>query len=106
MAREAVVDGSVIVPLPQAQPLEGLAAGKHAISIAAEGYHPFTAETYVQDAEVHRFRANLEPLPSPWYGRWWTWAIVGAVVVGGTTAGILVATRDDFCGNYDKCISF
>lgn len=35
------------------------------------------------------------PAPAtPWYKRWWVWTLVGVVVIGGTTAGIVAATRD------------
>jgi hypothetical protein len=29
---------------------------------------------------------------TPWYRKWWVWTLVGAAVVAGTTAGIVVAT--------------
>jgi hypothetical protein len=31
---------------------------------------------------------------TPWYKKWWVWTLVGVVVIGGTTAGIVAATRD------------
>jgi hypothetical protein len=32
--------------------------------------------------------------PDPWYTRWWIWTAVGAVVVAGTTAAVIVGTRE------------
>lgn len=34
---------------------------------------------------------GYEP-PTPWYGRWWVWAITGVVVAAGTGAAVYVAT--------------
>ncbi len=32
--------------------------------------------------------------PSPWYRKWWVWAIAGGVVAVGTGATVFAVTRD------------
>jgi tetratricopeptide (TPR) repeat protein len=32
--------------------------------------------------------------PEPWYQKWWLWTAVGAAVIAGTTAAIVVGTRE------------
>jgi tetratricopeptide (TPR) repeat protein len=40
-----------------------------------------------------RSDALTGPTVSPWYTKWWVWTIVGAVVIGASTAAGILATR-------------
>jgi len=45
-------------------------------------------------AEPAQPRRSVQAPATPWYKRWWVWTLVGVVVVGGATAGVIAATRD------------
>jgi hypothetical protein len=92
--------------------LNGEPSGKtpigHALSVRApatyqlridkSGYAPFQAKIDVlPDATVEvRATLSLRALPTPWFKRWYVWALVGgAVAVAGAGVAIYFGTRTD-----------
>lgn len=82
--------GQEPLPLPLQVPLLGLLAGKHGLSIRAEGHQPYHAEVYIEPEQRVRFEPELIRLPTPWYQSWVFWAVAGVVAAGATTATILL----------------
>jgi hypothetical protein len=47
------------------------------------------------EAEGGAAVARTEAEATPWYGKWWVWAIAGAVVAGVTTAAVATTAQPD-----------
>ena len=109
----AVVDGAIVVPGAAHDLL--LHSGPHHIRFQAPNYVPREVDVQVPNGGSVAVDCTLERLtttatigpvvpsldlgakgrpeeakPSPWYGRWYTWAGAGVVVVGATVLSILV----------------
>lgn len=83
-----VVDGQLvgITPLPRAQ--LDLRVGRHAIEASGEGLVPFSEMVEVRYGELRSVTIDLPQNTvfvggdTPYYARWWTWAIAGAGATG------------------------
>ncbi|MDB4990912.1 MAG: hypothetical protein JWN04_6090 [Myxococcaceae bacterium] len=80
-----------------------LRLGEHVLEARAEGYTPAKKVLRVQGGEVLNVQLTLQrellagpPVerPHPLYKNPWLWSGVGAVVLAGAIAGIVLATRD------------
>ncbi len=71
-----------------------LAPGQHTVEVSSATGGTVERELNVRRFETVRF-SSTEAVsgPKPWYKKWWVWG-VGAAVVGGTAAAI-VLSRDD-----------
>jgi tetratricopeptide (TPR) repeat protein len=89
------------------QPVTGselnLRLGEHTLEARAQDYRPERQTVRVHGGEVLHIDISLErsglaqgPVerPRPLYKNAWLWTGVGAVIVGGVVAGVLLATRD------------
>jgi hypothetical protein len=89
-----------------AEPLS-LSVGDHTFEFRATGRATERRTVKVVGREVQSVRISLAKLESgalangerqpgatPVYKKWWLWTSIGAVVVGGAVAGILLATRE------------
>ncbi len=80
-------------------PFDGdVAPGKHELRIGAPGYVQDTRELQIDAGQEQALTITLSPVPAPVvqddssvFSRWWFWTAVGAVVVGGVTAGVLAS---------------
>ena len=52
------------------------------------------ADFFVDPGETTPVWVSLSEAPRRWYQEWWVWTTVGVVVVGATTAAILVGSAD------------
>ena len=79
-------------PLP---PLKVAAPARYSVRVSRPGHDDFVARLDVHPDATVEVTPTLgrKHEPTRWYQRWWVWAIVGTVVVGGTTAGIVYATN-------------
>ena len=81
-------------------PFDGdVTPGKHELRVAMPGYIQDTRQIQIEAGQEQRLQIALAEVPAPVVeedksilGRWWFWTAVGAVVVGGVTAGV-VATQ-------------
>jgi hypothetical protein len=98
------LDGEAVgaTPLPDA-PLE-VTPGRHALSVAAEGYRtfrqeidvPLSGDTRVEarlDEQVRVVRVAAAERRVPVYRRWWLWTAVGVVVAAGVVTGAVLGAR-------------
>jgi hypothetical protein len=71
-----------------------LTPGGHALRLEADGYLPHRQDFVVLAGQRRALSVTLDVIPvsTPWYKRWYVWALVAVVVVGATTTG-LVLTR-------------
>jgi TolB-like protein len=67
-------------------------AGKHALSLRADGYFPLRREFYVDPGLLTRVDLAPNALPRPWYREWWPWAIGGSVIVAGVASVLIVSS--------------
>lgn len=88
------IDGGPALSLAQVS-TASLAAGKHAISIRADGYHSVHREFVVQAGNQTALRSSLTPLPTAWHEQWWVWAIAGTVVVAAAGGAALAVTQSN-----------
>ena len=72
--------------------------GKHELRIAAPGYLQDTRELAIDAGQEQTLDITLATVPAPAvvedksiFGRWGFWTAVGAVVVGGVTAGVVAS---------------
>jgi hypothetical protein len=79
------------LPMP---PVDDLASGRHVVRLSKDGFFNWQSEVYVDPGETTAVWARLSEQPEKWYQKWWVWTIVGAVVLGGTTAAFLL-TRSE-----------
>ena len=78
-------------------PFDGdVAPGKHELRIGAPGYTQDVRELQIDAGQELALNIALAPVTAPLaqedpsiLSRWWFWTAVGAVVVGGVTAGVL-----------------
>ncbi len=74
-------------------------AGKHEFTVQKKGFKPFkqTVEVIAGKALVLDVQLEAVPIVGPAtpepgiHTKWWFWTIIGVVVAGGTTAGVLGA---------------
>ena len=38
-----------------------------------------------------QYRADLVPLPTPWYKTWWAWTVIGTAVAATTATAVVLA---------------
>jgi TolB-like protein len=91
---QLTVDGGARQTYPQQRVVSDLAAGRHGVSLTADGYAPLYRETYVFEGRETDLRVELVELPTPWYEKWWTWTIIGAVVAAGVTTTVVLLQQD------------
>lgn len=73
--------------------------GKHELRIAAPGYLQETRPFEIEAGKEQKLDFTLQPVPAPVvmeddksiFARWWFWTAIGAVVVGGVTAGVVAS---------------
>ena len=72
--------------------------GKHELRIAAPGYLQETREFQIEAGQEQSLDIALAAVPAAVvqedksiFARWWFWTAVGAVVVGGVTAGVVAS---------------
>lgn len=86
------LDGAEAQPLAKLGPLQ-LGVGKHGITATAVDHLPLFQEVFVEAGRETAMRLELEAEPTPWYAKWWTWAIAGAVVAGATATTIILVNQ-------------
>lgn len=113
--------GRRVGTLPMTEPAT-VVIGTSPLEVTADGYHAVEMELSVRAGELTRQMVDMEPMPaSPEVQttvmqtsvegsttapdeeprdeggsvleEWWFWTIVGAVVVGGVVAGVLIGTQ-------------
>jgi hypothetical protein len=88
-----VVDGQNPLVPPLKQPIADLSAGKHTISVSAEGFFALHRDVYIQPAQRTPVRAALEARPAAWYKKWWVWSAVGVAILGAVSGSIILAPK-------------
>ena len=81
-------------PYPKAAFYDQLAVGKYGLTMTADGYLPQYKETYVLAGKTTALRMSLLEEPREWYEEWYTWAIVGGVIVAGVVTAVVLAPDD------------
>lgn len=90
--------------------LKDVSAGQHTLRIQRQGHQDFYAIVQVPFQGTTKLNVKMrEGRPSgdnpavmapeeaaersstPWYGRWWLWTAVGAVLIGGTVTAVVLA---------------
>ena len=89
---EVYIDNEKVGALPM-PPIDELSAGRHSVRIVRSGFYDWQQDAYIDPGDTTALWAKLTPQPERWYEKWWLWAGVGAVVVGGVTAAIVVGSR-------------
>jgi PEGA domain len=77
-----------------------LPLGGHQLEVDALGYMTSRSELVIAGGQTREVNVVLELPPQGghaprFYERWWFWGIVGAVVVGGTAAGIAAGSSTE-----------
>jgi hypothetical protein len=70
---------------------------RYDVLVRKAGYQDFTAEIDVPPDATVEVKPQLSRKGStvtPWYGKWWVWAIAGTVVTG-AVVGTIVLTQDE-----------
>ncbi len=75
------------------------APGRLELRLEKDGYYTWASDVFVQPGEENLVWAELKERPSPWYTRWWVWAIVGGVAAAGTTTAVLVLNQPPETGS-------
>lgn len=88
-----MVDGQNPLVLPLKQPIVDLSAGKHTISVSAEGFFALHRDVYIKPAQRTQVRAALQARPSPWYKKRWVWSAVGVATLGAVSGSIILAPK-------------
>lgn len=95
------VDGKLAGKVPFDKDIQ---AGKHTITVQAEGHEPFSQELDIQAGKRHAVDVELKALPDKppvvaeggVHTKWWFWTIIGVVVAGGATAaGVALANQPE-----------
>ena len=73
---------------------EVLQAGKYRITVEKEDFYPISRDIYVEPARQTQAQFVMEELPPKWYKTWWFWTIIGTVVAGGITTGVVLGTME------------
>jgi len=89
-----VIDGGNPLALPLKSPITNLSAGKHSISVTADGFYALHRDVYVQNDQLTQIRTALIGLPSPWDKKWWVWTAVGVAAVGAVSSSIIFAPKE------------
>jgi hypothetical protein len=92
------LDGKPIGITPVVGPISGLEVGDHSLRIAHDGYADFLRPITIRFQKTTQVMVNMEELPGAeaaalrlrddhpepvhFYGRWWFYALVGAVAIG------------------------
>jgi hypothetical protein len=78
-----------------------LAPGGHTIEVTAPGYETHHGEVVVAAGQKRSVSIGLRRVQRrAWYGKWYVWAPIGALVVGGVGVGIaLTSTEDPLAGS-------
>lgn len=91
--------GSIPVKSDRAFP-----AGRLEMRITKDGYLDWQSDVFIQPGETNLVWAELEPAPKSLFEEWWFWTIVGAVVVAGSTAGIILSQQSPDNGSVEVLI--
>lgn len=87
-----VLDGADPRPLSKLGVLR-LGVGKHGVTAIADDHLPLFQEVFVEPDRQTTMRLDLPSEPTPWYAKWWTWAIAGAVVAGAITTTVIIVNQ-------------
>ena len=106
---QVFLDGRLqIAKAKRSERLERLPATSHTLRVSLAGHADFYAIVSVPYRDTNRLVVRLrpasgktlgnEPAADPWvikpedawYEHWWVWVVVGAVVAGGVTAGVVL----------------
>jgi PEGA domain len=111
------LDGKPIGVTPLAAPISGLPVGEHSLRIARDGYADFLRPITIRFQKTTQVIVNMEELPGAdaaalraredrpepvqFYGRWWFYALVGAVAIGaGIGVGLWASSPNEVqCGS-------
>jgi tetratricopeptide (TPR) repeat protein len=66
-----------------------------------DAMHPVSLEV-IDQATAEKLAAAEKR----WYERWWVWALIGGVVVAGTTTAVVLATTSTPSGPFDFTVDF
>jgi hypothetical protein len=96
--------------------LKDVPAGQHTLRVRREGSQDFYAIVQVPFQGTTKLNINMreakpvdrdlavrppekgpEVRATPWYGRWWLWTAVGAILVGGAVTAVVLA-QETPCG--------
>lgn len=66
------------------------APGLHRLRVEFEGYRPYRRAVMVTPGGELRFEVTMQRARSPWYASPVLWSVVGAAVVGGILAAVLI----------------
>jgi hypothetical protein len=79
-----------------------LEAGTHDLEVSAVGFETYTREFEIVVGQIQTVQVDLLPLPAApaadeesWYEKWWVWTIIGVVVAGATTTGVVLGMGGD-----------
>lgn len=81
-------------------PFDGdVPVGKADVVVSLPGHKDWSKQMNIAPGQIYSESITLEALPNvaggpEFYETWWFWTIVGVAVVGGATAGAVVATQD------------
>ena len=91
------LNDKVMGETPLDKPLRVEAPKSYKVNLTREGRVPFAARIDVVPDATVEVNAELPELQqaTPWYKRWYPWAILGAVVAGGAVGTALWVTRPD-----------
>lgn len=85
---QIMVDGELVGSAPLSNPVVPLSVGRHAIEANGSGLVPFSEMIDVRYGEERTITISLPANTvfvggeTPYYARWWTWAIAGAGATG------------------------
>lgn len=85
-----------VAPDPGTAGIFTLPAGDYRVHASAEGWFPGSTNATVKSGEETRVALDLKE-EVVWWKSPWLWGAAGVVVVGATTAAIVVATRPQPC---------
>ena len=88
------LDGAEPRPLSELGQLR-LGVGKHGVTATAADHLPLFQEIFVEPGRETAMRLDMRAEPTPWYGKWWTWAIAGAVVAGAITTTVVLVNQQE-----------
>ena len=89
--------------------LKDVPAGQHTVRVQRQGHQDFYAIVQIPFQGTTKITINMrkgqpaerypavipseetaEESSTPWYGRWWLWTAVGAVLIGGTVTAVVL----------------
>ena len=91
------INGKVVGETPLDGPLKMPALKSYRVQLTKAGRVPFAARIDVVPDSTVEVNAELPEaqVATPWYKRWYPWAILGAVVAGGAIGAAVYVTRPD-----------